>query len=53
MPMVLGLCDSVIVVARGKKLAEGSPEEIRRDPLVLDAYLGEHESAAAPPGAKV
>jgi ABC-type branched-subunit amino acid transport system ATPase component len=53
MPMVLGLCDPVIVVARGSVLAQGPPEEIRRDPLVLDAYLGEQEGAVPAPGAKV
>lgn len=41
MPFVLKLCDPVIVVARGSRLAEGHPDEIRRNPLVLDAYLGE------------
>lgn len=41
MPLVLKLCDPVIVVARGSRLAEGHPDEIRRNPLVLDAYLGE------------
>jgi ABC-type branched-subunit amino acid transport system ATPase component/ABC-type branched-subunit amino acid transport system permease subunit len=45
MPVVLDLCDPIIVVARGTKLAEGSPDEIRKNPLVLDAYLGEHEAA--------
>jgi branched-chain amino acid transport system permease protein len=48
MPLVLGLCDPVIVVARGTVLAEGPPEEIRRDPRVLDAYLGEQQQAASP-----
>jgi ABC-type branched-subunit amino acid transport system ATPase component/ABC-type branched-subunit amino acid transport system permease subunit len=52
MPMVLGLCDPVIVVARGAKLAEGPPAQVRSDPLVLDAYLGEQD-AIADPGAKV
>jgi ABC-type branched-subunit amino acid transport system ATPase component/ABC-type branched-subunit amino acid transport system permease subunit len=47
MPLVLSLCDPVIVVARGAKLAEGHPDDIRRDRLVLEAYLGEHESAVA------
>jgi branched-chain amino acid transport system permease protein len=41
MPLVAELCDPVIVLARGTKIAEGSAGEIQRDPLVLDAYLGE------------
>jgi branched-chain amino acid transport system ATP-binding protein/branched-chain amino acid transport system permease protein len=41
MPLVAELCDPVIVLARGTKIAEGSASEIQRDPLVLDAYLGE------------
>ncbi|GAA3507918.1 branched-chain amino acid transport system permease protein [Streptosporangium album] len=40
-PLVLDLCDPVIVFSRGAALAEGPPEIIRQDPLVLDAYLGE------------
>jgi branched-chain amino acid transport system permease protein len=41
MPFVLGLCDPVIVLAHGKTIMSGRPEEIQRDPRVLDAYLGE------------
>jgi ABC-type branched-subunit amino acid transport system ATPase component/ABC-type branched-subunit amino acid transport system permease subunit len=41
MPFVLGLCDPVIVLARGKAIACGRPQEIQRDPRVLDAYLGD------------
>ena len=41
MPFVLGLCRPVLVLARGQRIAHGSPEEIQRDPKVLDAYLGE------------
>jgi ABC-type branched-subunit amino acid transport system ATPase component/ABC-type branched-subunit amino acid transport system permease subunit len=41
MPLVAELCDPVIVLARGTKIAEGSAGEIQRDPIVLDAYLGE------------
>ncbi|WP_064745335.1 branched-chain amino acid ABC transporter ATP-binding protein/permease [Pseudonocardia acaciae] len=40
MPFVLGLSDRVLVLSRGRCIAEGSPEKIQRDPLVLDAYLG-------------
>jgi branched-chain amino acid transport system permease protein len=41
MPFVLGLCDPVIVLARGKTIACGRSQEIQRDPRVLDAYLGD------------
>jgi branched-chain amino acid transport system ATP-binding protein/branched-chain amino acid transport system permease protein len=41
MPFVAHLCDPVIVLARGKQVAEGSAADIQRDPVVLDAYLGE------------
>jgi branched-chain amino acid transport system permease protein len=41
MPVVLDLCDPIIVIARGKQLAEGSAGEIQNDSIVLDAYLGE------------
>ncbi|HEB32402.1 MAG TPA: ABC transporter ATP-binding protein [Spirochaetes bacterium] len=38
--LVMNLCDPVIVMSEGKKLAEGCPEDIRRDKRVLEAYLG-------------
>jgi branched-chain amino acid transport system permease protein len=41
MPFVLGLCNPVIVLARGSAIAGGTPDEIQRDAQVLDAYLGE------------
>ncbi|WP_084596668.1 ABC transporter permease subunit [Nocardioides aequoreus] len=41
MPFVLGLCDPVHVLARGRTMASGTPEEIQRDPAVIDAYLGD------------
>jgi branched-chain amino acid transport system permease protein len=41
MPLVLGLCDPVLVLARGSCISSGAPERIQRDPKVLDAYLGE------------
>jgi ABC-type branched-subunit amino acid transport system ATPase component/ABC-type branched-subunit amino acid transport system permease subunit len=40
-PLVLELCDPVSVFARGRSIAQGPPEAIRNDPVVLDAYLGE------------
>ena len=41
MPFVLGLCRPVLVLARGKTIASGGPDQIQRDQKVLDAYLGE------------
>jgi branched-chain amino acid transport system ATP-binding protein len=40
MDLVMNLCNPVIVMSEGKKLAEGAPEEIKKDERVLDAYLG-------------
>jgi branched-chain amino acid transport system ATP-binding protein len=41
MPLVMRLCNPVIVLDRGRKIAEGPAAEMQRDPRVLDAYLGE------------
>jgi len=40
MSLVMRLCDPVIVLDHGTKLAQGTPSEVQADPLVLDAYLG-------------
>jgi ABC-type branched-subunit amino acid transport system ATPase component len=51
LPLVLDLCDPVLVLAGGMCISSGSPEAIQKDPLVLDAYLGEDFRLEEPVGA--
>ena len=39
--LVMSVCDQVAVLDFGRKISEGSPEEVRRDPAAVAAYLGE------------
>jgi sulfate-transporting ATPase len=48
--LVLSLCDRVVALDFGKKIAEGTPLEIRTDPVVIESYLGSPETADAPVG---
>ncbi|MFZ5797571.1 MAG: ABC transporter ATP-binding protein [Desulfobulbus sp.] len=46
MKLVMSLSDHIFVMDYGRKIAEGSPVEVRRNPEVIKAYLGEEESDA-------
>ncbi|MBX3219234.1 MAG: ABC transporter ATP-binding protein [Labilithrix sp.] len=47
MQVVMGVCEEIHVLDHGETIAQGTPEEIRRHPKVLAAYLGEDEEAPA------
>jgi branched-chain amino acid transport system ATP-binding protein len=45
MRAIMNICDRILVLNFGRLLAEGTPEQVARDPQVIEAYLGRSAEA--------
>ena len=47
--LIMRLCDRIVVLNKGQQIAIGTPDEIRANPAVIDAYIGRKRAAPRPP----
>jgi sulfate-transporting ATPase len=48
-PLILEICDRVVALDFGRKIAEGTPEAISHDTVVIEAYLGTNDASSLQP----
>jgi branched-chain amino acid transport system ATP-binding protein len=44
MKLVMNICDTITVLNYGQNIAQGTPSQIKRNPLVVEAYLGKEDA---------
>src|SRR5205814_3215065 len=53
MPLMMSLCDRIYCLEQGRVIAEGTPDQVRADPLVIASYLGTDAAAVTRSGGRV
>ena len=47
MHMIINMCDRIVVLNRGRLISSGTPDEVRKDPVVIEAYIGNSDANTA------